>query len=180
MHGVSVILRVEEPTEWCSGMVLVPQKMVIGKFVSTSLTLMKQSAERNTSGLQLNRHPLAGSVFSELDANRGFWKIVLSPESAKYTTFITPFGHYYFHRLPFNTGCAWYLTDYRELYVTCMKFLFGEKTKMSTTSDSTLFCTSSSAQQKAFEKLKTDPESPAALTLYDPNKELEISADESS
>ena len=39
---------------------------------------------------------------SKLDINSGFWQIPLSPESAKLTTFITPYGHYCFHRLPFG------------------------------------------------------------------------------
>ena len=38
----------------------------------------------------------------KLDANLGFWQIPLAPESAKLTTFITPFGRYQFHRLPFE------------------------------------------------------------------------------
>ena len=43
-----------------------------------------------------------GSVFSKLDANSGFHQIVLNPESAKLTTFVTPFGRYMFKRLPFG------------------------------------------------------------------------------
>lgn len=35
-------------------------------------------------------------VFSLLDAASGFWQIPLEPESAKLTTFITPFGRYFF------------------------------------------------------------------------------------
>ena len=45
-------------------------------------------------------------VFSKLDANSGFHQIVLNPESAKLTTFITPFGRYMFKRLPFGISSA--------------------------------------------------------------------------
>lgn len=41
-------------------------------------------------------------MFSLLDAASGFWQIPPDAESAKLTTFITPFGRYYFNRLPFG------------------------------------------------------------------------------
>ena len=41
-------------------------------------------------------------LFTKLDANSGFWQMPLSPESAPLTTFITPFGRFCFHRLPFG------------------------------------------------------------------------------
>ncbi|XP_027869193.1 uncharacterized protein K02A2.6-like [Xiphophorus couchianus] len=36
----------------------------------------------------------------------GFWQIPLTEDTAKYTTFITPFGRYYFKRLPFGIASA--------------------------------------------------------------------------
>jgi hypothetical protein len=45
-------------------------------------------------------------VFSSLDAASGFWAIPLDNESAKLTTFITPFSHYHFKRLPFGISSA--------------------------------------------------------------------------
>ena len=41
-----------------------------------------------------------------MDANCGFWQIKLDPESTEYTTFITPFGRYYFQRMPFGISSA--------------------------------------------------------------------------
>ena len=41
-----------------------------------------------------------------MDANSGFWQIKLAPESAKLTTFITPYGRFCFNRLPFGITSA--------------------------------------------------------------------------
>ena len=48
----------------------------------------------------------SGTVFSKLDANSGFHQVVLTDESAKLTTFITPFGRFMFRRLPYGISSA--------------------------------------------------------------------------
>lgn len=45
-------------------------------------------------------------IFTKLDANMGFWQIPLTKDCAHYTTFITPFGRYFFNRLPFGIASA--------------------------------------------------------------------------
>eukprot|EP00064_Thunnus_orientalis_P018466 superscaffoldBa00004267_g18565 len=46
------------------------------------------------------RAALLGLSDSKLDCNMGFWQILLAEESAKLTTFITPFRRYHFNQLP--------------------------------------------------------------------------------
>ena len=42
------------------------------------------------------------TIFSKLDANGGFWQIPLNERSRPLTTFISPFGCYWFNKLPFG------------------------------------------------------------------------------
>jgi len=46
------------------------------------------------------------TVFSKLDASRGFHQLRLDADSCHLTTFITPFGRYYFRRVPFRITSA--------------------------------------------------------------------------
>ena len=46
------------------------------------------------------------TVFSKLDANRGFWQLPLDEESKLLTTFITPQGRFAFNRIHFGISSA--------------------------------------------------------------------------
>ena len=109
MEMLGVISRIETPTDWCAGMVVVPKPNKRVR-ICVDLTKLNENVRRE-------RHPLpaveqilaqiAGArVFSKLDANSGFWQIPLSAKSIPLTTFITPFGRYCFNRLPFGITSA--------------------------------------------------------------------------
>ncbi len=109
MEQLKVITKVEEPTAWCSGMVPVPKK---NRAVRTcvDLTKLNEAVCREKyilPSVEQSLGLLGGTkVFSKLDANMGFWQIPLSDQSAKCTTFITPFGRFVFNRLPFGIASA--------------------------------------------------------------------------
>lgn len=99
----------EEPTDWCSGMVPVSTKTGSVR-IGVDLTHLNEAVCREKHilpSVEQQIGSLAGAkVFSKLDANRGFWQFPLSPESARCTTFITPFGRFYFNRLSFGIASA--------------------------------------------------------------------------
>ena len=78
--------------------------------ICVDLTQLNKSVRREHHQLPAVEQTLAqlagAKLFSKLDANSGFWQIPLSPESSLLTTFITPFGHFCFRRLPFGITSA--------------------------------------------------------------------------
>lgn len=110
MEKLGVIRRVEGPTEWCAGMVVVPKKNSSKLRLCVDFTGLNEYVCREKyilPSVEQSLGMLAGAkVFSKLDANMGFWQIPLTEESAKYTTFITPFGRFHFNRLPFCINSA--------------------------------------------------------------------------
>ena len=102
-------LGVMEPTEWCAGLVVVPKQS--GKVrICVDLTKLNENVCRERHPLPAVEQVLAqlsgATVFSILDANSGFWQIPLSEESARLTTFISPFGRFCFRQLPFGITSA--------------------------------------------------------------------------
>ena len=109
MQDLGVISKITEPTPWCVCIVVVPKSN--GRVhICVDLTKLNEyiykewyqlpSVEESLS--QLN----GANVFSKLDANSGFWQILLHRDSQHLTTFLTPFGRYCFNRLPFEITFA--------------------------------------------------------------------------
>ena len=100
MVNCGVIEEITEPTEWCAPMVPMPRKD--GRVrICVGLNRLNKAVQREKYILPTLDDilpKLAGSsMFSLLDAATGFWQIPLDKDSAKLTTFITPFGRYFFH-----------------------------------------------------------------------------------
>ena len=109
MLQLGVIEQVNQPTEWCSGMVVVPKPNGSVR-ICVDLTNLNKNVQRERHILPSVEQTLAqiggAKVFSKLDANSGFWQVELSHDSSLLTTFITPFGRFCFKRLPFGITSA--------------------------------------------------------------------------
>ena len=109
MESLGVISKVDKPTQWCAGMVVVPKKN--GKVrICVDLKPLNENVLREVHPMPKVDETLAqltgAKVFSKLNANSGFWQTPLSESSRPLTTFITPIGRYYFHKLPFGISRA--------------------------------------------------------------------------
>ena len=109
MQNMGVISRVDKPTNWCSGMVVVP-KSDGNVRICVDLTKLNESVLRENHPLPSVDQTLGqltgARIFSKIDSNSSFWQAVLSEESKPLTTFITPFGRFQFERLPFGISSA--------------------------------------------------------------------------
>ncbi|XP_064488339.1 uncharacterized protein LOC135400436 [Ornithodoros turicata] len=109
MVAQGVIVPVDEPTEWCCGMVIV--KKPNGTYrICVDYTPLNKFVERELHPMPVTDHAIAqigvSKYFSKLDANSGYWQFQLTEESQLLTTFITPFGRFKFTRLPFRISSA--------------------------------------------------------------------------
>ena len=103
MEKDNVIQKVEEPTDWVAGMVVVSKQN--GKVrICVDLTQLNKCVKRERHIMPSVDHVLAqlknAVVFSKLDANSGYWQSLLTQECAPLTTFITPFGRYFSNVYP--------------------------------------------------------------------------------
>lgn len=78
--------------------------------ICVDLTLLNKAVQREVHSIPSVDENLAkfgdSKIFSKLDANSGFWQIPLDDDPKLLTTFVTPFGHNCFNRLPFGISSA--------------------------------------------------------------------------
>ena len=106
MEGLGVISRIDTPTDWCAGMVVVPKSNNRVR-ICVDLTKLNESVRRERHPIPAVEQTLAqiagAGVFSKLEVNSGFWQIPLSAESAALTTHPS---EDHFNRLPFGITSA--------------------------------------------------------------------------
>ena len=109
MEAMGVISKVDLPTPWCAGMVVVPKRSGAVR-ICVDLKPLNESVLREVHPIPTVDDILGelsgATIFSKLDANSGFWQIPLAAKSRLLTTFITPFGRYCFNKLPFGISSA--------------------------------------------------------------------------
>lgn len=123
MAKLNVIVRVEEPTEWVSSIVLVSKPNGQLRICLDPRNLNKAILRPHFSFPNIDdcKAKLSGSrFFSTLDANSGFWMVPLNENSSRLCTFNTPLGRYRFLRLPFGINAA------SEIFHAEMIKLFGD------------------------------------------------------
>ena len=94
MGKLGVSSKVDQPTEWCSYMVVVPKGNDKVRICIDPLGLNENIIREAYLLLSVDQilAQLSGSkVFTKLDCNLGFWQIPLTKESSLLTTFITLF-----------------------------------------------------------------------------------------
>ena len=109
MVSNGIIESITEPTSFCSPMVPVLKKN--GKVrICVDLKKLNQSVERERFVMptveELASKLANAKVFSTLDCSQSFWQLPLHPEDAKLTTFISPFGRFFFKRLPYGLNSS--------------------------------------------------------------------------
>ena len=103
LEKAGIIEPIEEPTDWCAPIVPVLKKSGSVR-ITTDFKQLNKAVKRERYMLPTLEDilvKLSGArVFSKLDETSGFFQLPLDDESAKLTTFITPFGRYFYRRLP--------------------------------------------------------------------------------
>jgi hypothetical protein len=110
MQNLGVIKPVDQPTDWCAGMVVVPKANSERVRICVDMQRLNESVRRELHPLPSVDQTLAqlrgAKILTKLDANSGFWQIDLDEESQLLTCFMTPFGRFAFRRLPFGISSA--------------------------------------------------------------------------
>ena len=121
-NGIIAQVPVGTPTPWCSSL-----HVVLKKNNQVRITIDPRDLNK---ALLREHHPIAtiddvitrthgAKYFSVLDARQGYFQIQLDEQSALITAFNTPFGRYYYKRLPMG------ITSAPEIYQRAMSDIFA-------------------------------------------------------
>lgn len=104
-----IVRRVQEPTDWVSGLVIAHKKngqlrvCLDPRHVNASLKRERFTLPKRE---EIQAKLAGATYFSTLNANSGFHQIPLDEATAAICTFATPFGRYQYLRMPFGISSA--------------------------------------------------------------------------
>ena len=106
---MGIIEPIEEPTDWVGAL-----HVVYGDNGKVRVCLdpkhLNEAIKREHFKLPTREEIMSefagATVFSTLDATKGFWQLKLNKQSLVMCTFIIPFGRFRYNRLPFGISSA--------------------------------------------------------------------------
>ena len=101
----------DEPSKWCSPMVVVPKPNGNGVRICVDFTKLNKFVKRPHYPSTTPKEAVCGvasgsKYFSTFDATHGYWQLALDEEAQLCTTFMTPYGRYVFLRAPMGLSCT--------------------------------------------------------------------------
>ena len=133
---LGVIEEVTDPTPWCAPMVPVLKRNGTVR-LCVDLKKLNKSVKRERYMMptfeDVTSRLSGKKFFTTLDCTCGFYQIPLDKPSQKLTTFITPFGHYCFTRVPFGLNSA------PEIFVRKTHKLFENEDEVTVWMDEIIF-----------------------------------------
>ena len=109
MEANNIIVKVTEPTDWVSSMVVVQKRNgdIRVCLDPRDLNMAIKRQYYHVPTLESVTSTLTGAKpFSLLDARSGYWQIKLTESTSRSTTFNTPYGRYRYLRMPFRNQCS--------------------------------------------------------------------------
>lgn len=109
MVQMGIIDKVTEPTDYVSNVVIVKKpdgKLKICMDPGNLNNCIKREHFKLPTFEEVSSKMTGASIFSKIDATAAFFQIKLSEASSKLCVFNTPFGRYYFKRLPYGISSA--------------------------------------------------------------------------
>ena len=136
MEKTGVVEKVECPTKWENSAVIIEKPDSEKLRICLDPRPLNEAIQREHFKMptieEITTRVAGAKVFSKLDANHGYWQIPLDEESRLLTTFNTPFGRYFYKRMPFGIKSA------QEVFQKRMCQAFGDLEGVETDVDDTL------------------------------------------
>ncbi|CAB4013811.1 Hypothetical predicted protein [Paramuricea clavata] len=110
MEKQGVIHKVDRPTDWVNSIAIVENPGTERLRICLDPKHLNEAIRRKHFQLptveEIASRISGAKVFSKLDARHGYWQVPVDEPSQLLTTFSTPFGRYFFTRMPFGIKSA--------------------------------------------------------------------------